>query len=114
MELKNGSLVFINFQNCFIQSIIELDQVSSIVNIENKYFDKHLVENISVPVPVKYPVPVTIPVPLTIPVPAKSWSRHFLPIPVPVPVPAEKAIPVDPWFKVYITALGHVYVKFVK
>ena len=81
-----GLLVFINFQNCFIQSIIELE-VSSIVNIENKYFDKHLVENISVPVPVKFPVPVTIPVP------AKSRSRHFLPI----PVPAEKAIPVDHW-----------------
>ena len=80
-----GLLVFINFQNCFIQSIIELE-VSSIVNIENKYFDKHLVENFSVPV--KFPVPVTIPVP------AKSRSRHFLPIPV--PVPAEKAIPVDP------------------
>ena len=58
-----------------------------IVDIENKNFDKHLVENISVPVPVKFPVPVAIPVPV------KSRSRHFLPIPVPVPVPAEKVIP---------------------
>ena len=38
-----------------------------IVDIENKNFDEHLVENISVPVPVKFPV--------TIPVPVKSRSR---------------------------------------